>query len=249
MDCQSYTDDHNEMISFGAGVNSVAMTIMLVNDGWRGPIVFADPGSERPETYCYLNYFEREYLAPRNQHIIKIDPDSPYHERSELPLYDFCMDKAIIPYMGTKWCSLEWKVKPLDNWALANGVTTKMIGFTIEEESRVKNYPGSVFPLVEQDITRPECHRIIARAGLDSPIKSGCFFCPGQPLASWQDLYLNHPDLYEQSMALEENASLKRGKTITLDAHGTTLREHRERRWVGQQQFDLSVWMHCMCRL
>ncbi len=28
-----------EMISFGAGVNSVAMTIMLVDEGWRVPIV------------------------------------------------------------------------------------------------------------------------------------------------------------------------------------------------------------------
>lgn len=37
----------NELISFGAGVNSVAMTILLVNEGWRGPIVFCDTGCVR----------------------------------------------------------------------------------------------------------------------------------------------------------------------------------------------------------
>ena len=47
----------SEMISFGGGVNSVAMTIMLVEDGWRGPIVFSDTGGEWPETYCYLRTF------------------------------------------------------------------------------------------------------------------------------------------------------------------------------------------------
>lgn len=40
-----------EIVSFGAGVNSTALAILLVNEGWRGPIVFADPGAEWPETY------------------------------------------------------------------------------------------------------------------------------------------------------------------------------------------------------
>lgn len=34
----------NELLSFGGGGNSVAMSIVLVEQGWRGPIVFADTG-------------------------------------------------------------------------------------------------------------------------------------------------------------------------------------------------------------
>ncbi len=29
-------------ISYGAGVNSTALAILLVNEGWRGDIVFVD---------------------------------------------------------------------------------------------------------------------------------------------------------------------------------------------------------------
>jgi len=45
-----------EMISFGAGVNSVAMTIMLVNSGWRGPIAFGDTEGEKPGFYWHAEY-------------------------------------------------------------------------------------------------------------------------------------------------------------------------------------------------
>jgi len=38
------------MLSFGAGVNSTALAILLINEGWRGPIVFADPGCDRFDT-------------------------------------------------------------------------------------------------------------------------------------------------------------------------------------------------------
>ena len=40
----------SEMLSFGAGLNSVALAVLLANQGWNGPIVFADTGAEHPET-------------------------------------------------------------------------------------------------------------------------------------------------------------------------------------------------------
>jgi len=72
----------SEMISFGAGVNSVAMTVMLIEEGWRGPIVFADTGGEWPETYCYLEYFERQFLKPRGLSITRLSP------KTHASLYD-----------------------------------------------------------------------------------------------------------------------------------------------------------------
>lgn len=64
----------DEMVSFGAGVNSTAMVITLAEEGWRGPIVFADTMGEKPETYCYMDYFEREYLKPRGLAITRLLP-------------------------------------------------------------------------------------------------------------------------------------------------------------------------------
>ncbi|MEN6507019.1 MAG: phosphoadenosine phosphosulfate reductase family protein [Planctomycetaceae bacterium] len=239
-----------EMISFGAGVNSVAMTIMLIEQGWRGPVVFADTGGEHPDTYCYLEYFERDYLKPRGMEITRLAPGSEWHEpRQNCSLYQFCFDRGIIPLAMTKWCSVEWKQEPQRRWLEAHGITTRLIGFALDESNRVKDYPGLSYPLIDAGITRAECGRIIQRAGLLAPKKSGCFYCPSQSVAAWRALHYEYPDLYEQAIALEENATARAGQVVTLDAHGISLRQHLERRWQGQMEMDLSDWLPCACRL
>jgi len=239
----------SEMISFGAGVNSVAMTIMLVEEGWRGPIVFADPGAEHPETYCYIEYFEKLYLKSRGLEIIRIKPGSPYHKRSKLPLYEFCLECGIVPYLASRWCSVEWKVTPLSNWADEQEISTRFIGYAADESHRAKDYEGRVYPLIDAGVTRKGCLAIISQIGLDAPVKSGCFFCPGTRLSGWKKLYYDYPDLYEKAIVMEETATVKHGKPITLDPHGISLRQHAERRWQGQMQMDLSQWLPCACRL
>ena len=238
----------NEMISFGAGVNSVAMTIMLVEDGWRGPVVFSDPGSENPETYCYIEYFEREYLKPRGLNITRILPGSPYHKRSPLPLYEYCLDCGIVPFLAVRWCSKEWKVVPLTGWADEHGVTTMLIGFAADEYKRAKNHDGKTYPLIDAGVTRAGCHRIITDAGLSLPVKSGCFFCPGRTISQWRSLYLDHPGLWDKAIAMEDRATAKYGRPITLLSRGS-LRQLPERGWADQMQMDLSRWIPCACQL
>ena len=57
--------EYPEFLSFGAGVNSTALAILAVNDGWRGEIVFADTGCENPETYCWMDYFTPPVIIHR----------------------------------------------------------------------------------------------------------------------------------------------------------------------------------------
>jgi hypothetical protein len=244
------------MISFGAGINSVAMTIMLVKEGWRGPIVFADTGGEWPETYCYLKYFERDFLKPQGLNVTVISPATHSH------LYDvtrlgclaetlekYCLMQGIIPLLSVRWCTIQFKRVPLELWRKANGIDITCIGISASEPHRERDDPSVRYPLIEQDFHRGECGRIIRRAGLEVPIKSGCFFCPGQNLANWRRLYHEHPDLYARAIALEDNASGRAQKWVTLDSHGISLRQHAERRWRGQMRMDLSEWMPCLCKL
>jgi 3'-phosphoadenosine 5'-phosphosulfate sulfotransferase (PAPS reductase)/FAD synthetase len=238
-----------EMISFGAGVNSVAMTIMLVNDGWRGPIMFADTGGEHPETYCYLEYFAY-WLLRRGLAITILSPGSAWHGKdAQIELEPYCQSYAIIPLLSVRWCSVKWKRDPVQAWATMHGYDTQLLGICASEPRRIRNDPAVRYPLYEQDITRAECTRIIQHEGLDLPIKSGCFFCPGQNLAEWRRLFYDHPDLYERAALLEDRASEKHGKHATLDSHGISLREHARRRWEGQIEMDLSAWLPCACSL
>lgn len=215
-----------EMISFGAGVNSVAMTIMLVEDGWRGPIVFADTGGEHPDTYCYIEYFEREYLKPHDMVITRLMPGSEYHnKKAQLPLEEYCLQVGIIPLLAVRWCSAEWKCRPVGKWCKAHSISVSLLGISASEPRRVRNDSTTKYPLVEADIHRPECRRIIQRAGLLVPRKSGCFFCPGQAIAGWRTLYFEYPELYARAIALEDNANAHRRKMVTLDPHGISLRQ------------------------
>jgi len=241
-----------EMLSFGGGVNSAAMTILLVDEGWRGPIVFADTSAEWPETYCWMRMFEDQWLKPRGLEITRLSPGSEWHNaRRDCSLEDYCLRIGLIPLLSMRWCSIEWKRVPIWGWAAEHGCDMQLLGMSAEEHRRIRDNPGVRYPLYEEGITRRECQRIIERAGLPVPLKSGCFFCPGQALADWQRLYHEHPDLYERAALMEDNATRhRRNKSIaTLDSHGISLREHAKRRWQGQMTMDLTQWLPCLCSL
>jgi|TARA_R110002020_G_scaffold444753_1_gene656382 3'-phosphoadenosine 5'-phosphosulfate sulfotransferase (PAPS reductase)/FAD synthetase len=46
-----------QIASFGCGVDSVAMVLLKPD---YDEIIFADTGSEMPETYAFLDYFEKK---------------------------------------------------------------------------------------------------------------------------------------------------------------------------------------------
>lgn len=250
------TTTMREMISFGAGVNSVAMTIMLVNDSWTGPIVFADTGGEWPETYCYMRTFEDEWLRPRGREITRVSATTHpglYNDkrvgRLTVTLEGYCLSYGIIPLLSVRWCTAKFKREPLENWRKAHNIDHACLGISASEPRRIRNDPNVLYPLYDEGITRGGCRRIIRDAGLEQPIKSGCFFCPGQRLDNWRRLYYEHPDLYERAARLEENASERHRKQTTLDPHRISLRQHAKRRWAGQMRMDLSTWLPCLCRL
>jgi len=244
-----------EMISFGGGVNSVAMTIMLVEQGWRGPIVFADTGGEWPETYCYLRTFE-DWLEPHGLSITRVSVATHpelYDDKRLGGLVDtlegYCLHRGIIPLLAVRWCTVEFKRTPLENWREAHDIGRTLLGISASEPRRIRDDPNVRYPLWQNAITRGECRRIIQEAGLPQPIKSGCFFCPGQRLDNWQRLYHEHRDLYERAIAIEDNASESNQKWATLDPHGISLRQHAKKRWNGQTRMDFTEWLPCLCSL
>lgn len=196
-----------EMISFGAGVNSTAMTILLVNRGWRGPIVFADTGTEWPETYCFMDYFNREWLGPRGLKITRISPTEDMQPSHSFSLVEYCEKNRWLPQMATRWCTSEWKVYRLHRWAKTHGNPIQLVGIAADEAHRQK---GRVCPLVDKGIDRRGCIRIIQGEGLDVPQKSGCWICPFQGKRQWHELYRRHPELFERAARLEEGATERR---------------------------------------
>lgn len=202
-----------EAISFGAGVNSVAMTIKLVSEGWTGPIIFADPGSEHPDTYCYITYFEREWLRKRGLQVWTISPlthPELYTPSYRMFLMDKCEERNIVPLMMNRWCTTEYKRGPLTRFHKTEGIQTALIGIAEDESQRatrtVQDTVQIEYPLLDFTIDREECKEIIRAEGLVVPPKSGCWFCPFQEMKEWRMLYDLRPDLFNKAVELDEAA-------------------------------------------
>jgi len=243
----------SELISFGAGVNSTAMTIMLVNQGWSGPIVMSDPGVEWPETYCYLTYFEREWLAPRGLAVTILGAD--YRAlgpgRDPRTLIEYCEHYRVTPFPAQRWCTAGWKTDVLDHWCAANGNPTQLVGMAADEAHRQK---GRACPLIDRGIDRKGCIKIIQAEGLDVPQKSGCWICPFMGKRQWHELYRRHPDLFERAARLEEAATERRGIRSSIH-RDFTLRElevqfRDQGAFLGDDEMDsLLEYRPCICSL
>jgi hypothetical protein len=218
------------IVSYGGGTNSTAMLVGLLERGERpDAIVFADTGGEKPHTYRHI-----EQMSLWCQRI-----GFPPVEiiRGELPqmvidgsLEQECIRLGKMPAKayGFGSCSLKWKIEPQQRYdrrfAAAHGVElsdiTRLIGFDADEPSRVeralrvgKKQPVKQrFPLYEWDWGREECVEAIARAGLEQPGKSACFFCPSSK--KWEILELRdrYPDLLARALEMERRARAGEGQ-------------------------------------
>jgi 3'-phosphoadenosine 5'-phosphosulfate sulfotransferase (PAPS reductase)/FAD synthetase len=204
-----------DAISFGGGVNSVAMTILLVGEGWRGPIAFAETGCEWPETYSYMAMFERDWLAPRGLAITRVGAEWRPARYSRAPLLDYCEQIVAVPGHRNRWCTLDWKVRPLERWRQASSVDTLLVGIAADESHRAR--ADMTCPLCERLVTRRGCMDIIAGAGLPIPPKSGCVMCFFQPVEQWRRLWQTHPEIFERVARLDDAILERKGYTILQD--------------------------------
>lgn len=256
----------SEVISFGAGVNSVAMTIMLVNDGWQGPIVFADPGAEYPETYCYLDMFNDRWLVPRGLEVITISPTTTpdfYSPSFRRPLPVRCLEMRVVPLIVARWCTSEYKRRAVERWAKSNLATPPitLLGISLEEATRAERTSRGNrlvgYPLIDQMIDRDGCKDIIRAEGLPLPRKSGCYFCPFQRKAEWKALYETHPDLLQVAINMEAGARqrdpqrqpVQLGMNLNLPLAVARDRWYRQLELPEMPDRHYDYYQMCECRL
>src|SRR3546814_252970 len=228
------TLDRPVMVSLGMGVDSVAMTIALIQLGCVPDLViFADTVGERPETYAYIETFQN-WLRQNGVEIViarYIPVRAPYDSlEGELRTNNILPGVAL----GRSSCSIKWKQeaihqyiagvpangarpaqpgwKPaLDAWAAGKRVV-KLIGFDAgAKDKRRTGISGDdkyehLFLLRELGLDRLDCARLIQSVGLPIPLKSSCFFCSASKPAELIWLHHHHPDLFRRALIIETNA-------------------------------------------
>lgn len=203
-------------LAFGAGVDSTALMLLLIDEGEQFETVFVDHGTDMPETYDYVKYLQDQGFT-----ITIIKPDV----QGFSDLYEFCWHKQILPSIMGRWCSDKFKVRPQSKYRkrpcviyLGYDATEKRRALKVEKLTRKgETYR---FPLIEKGITRRLSRKIIRDHNLRVPLKSGCYLCPLQSRSEWKKLLVNHPNLFKKTMLLEDRC---KNPKMTLLPNGKKL--------------------------
>lgn len=224
------------VLSFGGGVNSVALLLRLVRDG-RAPdvVIFADTGEEHQRTYDYIERYVRPFCA---EHAIRFEVvrNSDYdsliervlvHVQRAGRLFDYYLARRAVPSLRFRDCTYKFKVTPVRRWvkehlgASRKHPVTMIMGIASEEATRVKDsnrlFVVNQFPLVfDYNMDRSACEAEIAAYGWPSPGKSGCIGCLYSSLREMWELSRKEPDRFARLKHVEATARARNPRFTLL---------------------------------
>ena len=190
-------------LNYGGGVNSAALAIMIIDgllpeyDPCR--FVFADTWTERDETYWYIANVFMPYLASRGRMLEIVQPNEGVYMRWKR--------LSVTGSRIIRTCTQESKIRPIEKFIKQNGGGEQLIGIDAGEPHRAVERPGKHYPLVSHGIDRAGCIKIIERAGLPLPIKSGCWCCPFMRVGEVMELARQYPEKFNKIERLEAAAN------------------------------------------
>jgi hypothetical protein len=233
-------EGHNmkNYLSFGGGVNSVALYLHMQSIGMDFEAVFVDHGGDLPETYDYVKMFSAKYPLT----ILKAQVHRKKSNKTWDSIVDFCDDQKKIPQQWPRWCTGDWKKDQVNKYI--KKPCYMMIGIDAGEASRAKiQTNGGIeyrYPLIEAEIDRQGCKYIIIDHGLPVPPKSGCYICPFQSSEQIKQLRRKHPELFCKVKRLEKQSGRTLRKGFPVDMI------------VNEKQmsvFDVDEYPPCQCGL
>lgn len=211
-------------ISYGGGVQSTAMVLMALDGKIKRPdlVVFADTGSEMPQTYETVKRIA-EMCEENNLpfYIVKANTK----KIQGMSLHEWYYNRGTIPMIGIRWCTSKFKVDPVRKFVKTKCDTSKpkpwmkaWLGITSDEKRRATGkshvkYQVVTYPLLH--ISRTKCTEYIKKNYPELNVaKSGCFCCPYAHKTHWINLKKQHKDLFNTALKLEKKArdgGVKRG--------------------------------------
>lgn len=214
------------VFSCGGGVQSTACLVLAAKEiiPYR-TFIFANVGNkaEDPRTLRYVSETLKPYAAING--IEWVDVQRCRRDGTPVDLYEDLhrLTRAInIPVRmangapGRRNCTTEFKIKPIARWIKRNAPgCTLGKGISTDEPHRAtptRESDGyiSAYPLIELGISRQDCLRLVAEAGLPQPPKSSCWFCPYKTTDQWVTLRQERPALFDAAAILEQHLNAKR---------------------------------------
>ena len=221
-------------ISYGGGVQSTAL-VVLAALGKIEPVraaLFSNVGddSEHPATNRYVRDVMIPWAAERGVDVIELHRTLKNGERQTLwqRMMDYEGDKLREPipvygYSGaplSRSCTADHKIKVLGKYIKAHATKEELpadvlIGISVDEIQRAnrgkdETWERRQYPLLDLNMTRIDCVKVIEEAGLPVPPKSSCFFCPFHSNLAWSELRRDEPALFAKAVELENKLIARR---------------------------------------
>lgn len=219
-----------KVFSYGGGVQSTAALVLAATGrlDYR-TFLFANVGedSENPATLVYLTEHARPFAESHGLDLIELRRTmrngSTRTLRQEIENYPRSIPIPVrLNGGGFGWrkCTDRFKIQVVAKWTKTHGATpenptTCAIGYSVDEISRANTlervaWQVTEYPLIDRGISRADCHKIIAEAGLPDPPKSACTFCPFHNREDWRRQARNQPEVFADSVAMEEMLGRRR---------------------------------------
>jgi hypothetical protein len=205
---------------FSCGAASaVAAKMAIERYGNRVDIVNAFLSAEHPDNRRFLADCEKWF-----GYTITVLRDTDYGAD---PLKVWWAKRFIAGKDGAP-CSKLLKGKILDTY---RPLAPMVLGYTADEAHRLDRFIDAnadkhvIAPLIEEGITKDDCFKIIADAGLVLPTpylqgfaNSNCLMCPKGGLGYWKHVERHYPENYEEVAKLQD--VLGRGSWFLSDRRG-----------------------------
>ncbi|ULR53854.1 phosphoadenosine phosphosulfate reductase [Streptomyces deccanensis] len=219
------------VISYGGGVQSTALLVLAAQREIDfSTFLFANVGddSEHPATLAYVREIAIPYAERAGLHIYELKRRRRDGATETLMQRLNRPDTRSIPIPvrmangapGRRNCTADFKIKVVGRWLREHGATAKApaavgIGISLDEIHRANRRRREAhevieYPLLDLGLRRDDCERIITEAGLPVPPKSSCFFCPFRTVDAWRHQRRHEPELFAQSVRLEETINRRR---------------------------------------
>ena len=222
------------VFSSGGGVQSTAVLVLAAQGIIEyDAFVWANVGddSEMPDSLKYIREVAMPYAKRHGINYVETQKRrGGRHEKQTLYKEIYRRERNIpIPVWmetgapGNRGCTINFKIRVVDKWISENGgrghAVTLGLGISVDEIRRARpREPEKVhgftklleYPLIDMGISRSQCFAIVASAGLPTPPRSACWFCPYKTPTGWIRLKREYPDLFQKAVDLEKHIQEKR---------------------------------------
>lgn len=203
---------------FSCGAASAVATKLAIEAHDNVEVVYCDTGSEHPDNMRFLKDCE-EWFGRR----ITILRSEKYRDTWDV----FHKTRYLAGVNGAR-CTVE--LKKVLRHAFQKPDDLQIFGFDSTEKARAykfrkNNFDINVaFPLIERDIAKASCFRILAEAGIELPMmyrlgykNNNCIGCVKGQSGYWNKIRIDFPNVFERMARLERELNVALNKTYAGD--------------------------------